>query len=135
MALSGPSMFSGLRFGPRAVLIRAVLIHAVLQVKVEARDALGTLGCTSSQQVRRQGTAQQRPMCRLTQVWGADDPGGIALGGAVLSRAVEAVELHRVGQPRRGGRHQGQRVYCAARMITANYSTADYCTADHSALG
>ena len=135
MALSGPSMFSGLRFGPRAVLIRAVLIHAVLQVKVEARDALGTLGCTSSQQVRRQGTAQQRPMCRLTQVWGADDPGGIALGGAVLSRAVEAVELHRVGQPRRGGRHQGHRVRCAARMLTADYFTADYSTADHATFG
>ena len=54
--LSGPSMFTGLRFGPRAVLI-----HAVLQVKVEARGilgVLGTLGCTSGQQMRRQGTAQ-----------------------------------------------------------------------------
>ena len=120
-------VLSGLRFGPRSVLICAVLIPAVLQMKVEAR---GILGCTSGQQVRRQGTAQQCPMRRLTQMRGADD-----LGGAVLRRVLQAVELHRVGQPRRGGRHQGQRVYCAARMLTANYSTADYCTADHSALG
>ena len=52
MVLSG---LSGPRFGPRAVLICAVLIHAVPQVKVEVR---GILGCTSGQQVRRQGTAQ-----------------------------------------------------------------------------
>ena len=133
MVLSVPSMFSGLRFGPRAVLIRAVL-----QMKVEARGilgVLGALGCTSGQQVRRQGTAQQRPMRRLTQVRGADDSGGIALGGAARSRAAEAVELNRVGQPRRGGRHQGQRARCAARMLTANYSTAGYSTADHSTGG
>ena len=50
------SVLSGFRFGPRAVLI-----HAVLQMKVEARGilgVLGALGCTSGQQVRRQGTAQ-----------------------------------------------------------------------------
>ena len=69
-------------------------------------------------------------MRRLTQMRGADDSGGIALGGAVRNRAVEAVELHRVGQPRRGGRHQGHRARCAARMLTADYSAAD-----HSALG
>ena len=125
---NGGVVLSGLRFGPRAVLIRAVLIHAVLQMKVEAPRILGILGCTSGQQVRRQGTAQQRPMRRLAQVRGAGNLGGIALGGAVLSRAVEAVELHRVGQPRRGGRHQGQRVRCAARMLTADYSTADHST-------
>ena len=54
-------VLSGLRFGPRSVLICAVLIHAVLQMKVEARGilgVLGALGCTSGQQVRRQGTAQ-----------------------------------------------------------------------------
>ena len=62
-------------------------------------------------------------MRRLTQMRGADDLGGIALGGAVLSRAVEAVELNRVGQPRRGGRHQGYRVRCAARVLTADHST------------
>ena len=121
--LSGPSMFSGLRFGPRAVLI-----HAVLQMKVEAPRILGALGCTSGQQVRRQGTAQQCPMRRLTQVRGADDLGGIALGGAVCNRAVEAVELNRVGQPRRGGRHQGHRACCAARVLTADYFTADHAT-------
>ena len=120
------SVLSGLRFG-----FCAVLIHAVLQVKVEARGilgVLGALGCTSGQQVRRQGTAQQCPMRRLTQVRGADDSGSIALGGAVRSRALEAVKLHRVGQSRRGGRHQGYRVRCAARMLTANYSTADHST-------
>ena len=52
------SVLGGPRFGPRAVLICAVLIHAVLQVKVEARGILGAFGCTSGQQVRRQGTAQ-----------------------------------------------------------------------------
>ena len=57
MVLSGPSMFSGLRFGPRAVLIRAVLIHAVLQMEVEAHRVLGALGDPGGQQVRRQGTA------------------------------------------------------------------------------
>ena len=122
---NGGVVLRGFRFGFRAVL----------QMKVEAPRILGILGCTSGQQVRRQGTAQQRPMRRLAQVRGAGNLGGIALGGAVLSRAVEAVELHRVGQPRRGDRHQGHRVRCAARMLTANYSTADYCTADHSALG
>ena len=69
-------------------------------------------------------------MRRLTQVRGADDS-----GGAVRSRAVEAVELHRVGQPRRGGRHQRYRACCAARVLTADYSTADYSTADRSAFG
>ena len=67
-------------------------------------------------------------MCRLTQVRGADDPGGIALGGAVRSRALQAVELNRVGQPRRGGRHQGYRARCTTRMLTADYSTADHAT-------
>ena len=129
------SMLGGPRFGPRAVLICAVLICAVLQVKVEAPRILGILGCTSGQQVRRQGTAQQCPMRRLTQVRGADDSRGIALAGAIRNRAVEVVELHRVGQPRRGGRHQGHRMRCAARVLTADYFTADYSTADHSALG
>ena len=53
-------VLSGLRFGPRAVLIRAVL-----QVEVDARGILdilrvlgGALGGTGGQQVRRQGTAQ-----------------------------------------------------------------------------
>ena len=67
-------------------------------------------------------------MCRLTQVRGAGDSGGIALGGAVCSRAVEAVKLHRVGQPRRGGRHQRHRARCAARVLTADHSTADHAT-------
>ena len=116
---NGGVVLRGRRFGPRSVLICAVLIPAVLQMKVEAR---GILGCTSGQQVRRQGTAQQRPMRRLTQVRGADDPGGIALGGAVRNRAVEAVELHRVGQPRRGGRHQGYRAHLTTCPLTINYS-------------
>ena len=47
------SVLSGLRFG-----LRAVLILAVLQVQVEAPRILGALGCTSGQQVCRQGTAQ-----------------------------------------------------------------------------
>ena len=122
---NGGVVLSGLRIG-----LRAVLIRAVLQMKVEARGILGALGCTGGQQVRRQGTAQQRPMRRLAQVRGADDLGGIALGGAVRSRAVQTVELHRVGQPRRGGCHQGYRARCTTRMLTADYSTAD-----HSALG
>ena len=67
-------------------------------------------------------------MRRLTQMRGADDSGGIALGGAVRNRAVEAVELHRVGQPRRGGRHQGHRARRTTRMLTADYSTADHAT-------
>ena len=114
----------------------------MLQVKVDAHRGLGTLegslggalsgtlSGTGGQQVRRQGTAQQRPMRRLTQVRGADDS-----GGAVRSRAVEAVKLHRVGQPRRGGRHQRHRARCAARVLTADYSTADYSTADRSTFG
>ena len=128
---SGGGEFSMLRIG----------FSAVLQAEVEAHRVLGTLGGalsgtgTGGQQMRRQGTAQQRPMRRLTQVRGADDLGGIALGGAVHNRAVEAVELHRIGQPRRGDRHQGHRARCAARMLTADYSTADYCTADHSTGG
>ena len=92
-------------------------------MEVEAHRVLGALGDPGGQQVRRQGTAQQRPMRRLTQVRGADDPGGIALGGTVLSQAVEAVEFHRVGQPRRGGRYQGHRVRCAARMLTGDHPT------------
>ena len=120
---NGGVMLSGLR-----IRFCAVLICAALQVKVEAPRILGALGCTSGQQVRRQGTAQQRPMRRLTQVRGADDSGGITLGGAARNRVVEAVELNRVGQPRRGGRHQGHRVPCAARMLTANYSTANHST-------
>ena len=46
-------MLSGLR-----IRFCAVLIRAVPQMKVEARGILGTLGCTSGQQVRRQGTSQ-----------------------------------------------------------------------------
>ena len=78
--------------------------------------------------MRRQGATQQCPMRRLTQVRGADDLGGIALGGAVLRRVLQTVELHRVGQPRRGGRHQGYRARCTTRMLTADYSTADHAT-------
>ena len=69
-------------------------------------------------------------MRRLAQVRGADDA-----RGAVRSRVLQAVKLHRVGQPRRGDCHQGHRARCAARMLTADYSTADYCTADHSTGG
>ena len=41
--------------------LRAALLRSVVQVEVEARGilgVLGALGCTSGQQVRRQGTAQ-----------------------------------------------------------------------------
>ena len=62
-------------------------------------------------------------MRRLTQVRGADDS-----RGAVRSRALQTVKLHRVGQPRRGGCYQGYRARCAARMLTADYSTADHST-------
>ena len=53
---NGGVVLRGFRFGPRAVLI-----CAVLQMKVEAPHILGILGargCTSGQQVSRQGTAQ-----------------------------------------------------------------------------
>ena len=101
--------------------------RAVLQAEVEAHSILGTLGGalsgTGGQQMRRQGTAQQCPMRRLTQVRGADDS-----RGAVFRYVLQTVKLHRVGQPRRGGRHQGHRVCRATRVLTANYSTADHAT-------
>ena len=125
-------VLSGLRFGLCAVLLSAVLLRAVLQVEVDTDCILVSTGV---QQVRRQGTAQQCPMRRLTQVRGAGNLGGIAFGGAVLRRVLQTVELHRVGQSRRGGRNQRHRARCAARMLTANYSTVDYFIADHSALG
>ena len=113
--------------------------RAVLQVEVEAHRTLGTLGGalggTGGQQVCRQGAAQQCPMRRLIQVQGADD-----LCGTVRSRVLQTVKLHRVGQPRRGGRHQGYRARCAARVLTTNHSTADHSstarsTADHATFG
>ncbi len=122
----GGGEFSMLRIGFRAVL----------QAEVEAHRILGTLGGalsgtgTGGQQVCRQGTAQQCPMRRLTQVRGADDS-----RGAVRSRALQAVKLHRVGQPRRGGRHQGYRARCAARVLAADYSATDRPTADHATFG
>ena len=106
-------VLSGLRFG----------LSVVLQVEVEAHRVLGALGCTSGQQVCRQGTAQQRPMCRLTQMRGADNS-----RDAVCSRALQTVKLHRVGQPRRGGRHQGHRARRTARVLTTARSTADHAT-------
>ena len=101
--------------------------RAVLQAEVEAHRTLGAFGGTldssGAQQVRRQGTAQQRPMRRLAQVQGADD-----LCGTVRSRVLQTVKLHRVGQPRRGGRHQGHRACCTVRVLTADHSTADHAT-------
>ena len=72
-------------------------------------------------------------MRRLTQVRGADDSRGVALGGAVRGCAVrdcvlQTVEFHCVGQPRRGGCHQGHRARLTARVLTADYSTADHPT-------
>ena len=67
--------------------------------------------------MRRQGTAQQCSMRRLTQVRGAGDS-----RGAVFRYVLQTVKLHRVGQPRRGGRHQGYRARCAARVLTADHS-------------
>ena len=118
----------GRRFGLCTVLLSAISLSAVLQMEVEAHRVLGALGDPGGQQVRRQGTAQQRPMRRLAQARGADNLGGIALGGAVRGCTVcdcvlQAVELHRVGQPCRGGRHQGHRVRLTARMLTGDHPT------------
>ena len=114
---SGGGELSMLRIGFRAVL----------QVEVEAHRTLGTLGGalggTGGQQVCRQGAAQQCPMRRLTQVQGADD-----LCGTVRSRVLQTVKLHRVDQPRRGGRHQGYRARCAARVLTTDHSSTDHST-------
>ena len=122
---SGGGVLSMLRFGFRAVV----------QAEVDSYRILGTLSGTGGQQVRRQGTAQQCPMRRLTQVRGADDS-----RGAVFRYVLQTVKLHRVGQPRCGGCHQGHRVRRAARMFTTNHSTADHSstarsTADHATFG
>ena len=66
-------------------------------------------------------------MRRLAQVRGADNAcvRGAVRGCAVRDCVLQAVELHRVGQPRRGGRHQGhrvRRVRLTARMLTADCS-------------
>ena len=63
-------------------------------------------------------------MRRLTQVRGADNAcvRGAVRGCAVRSCTFQLVELNRVGQPRRGGRHQGHRVRLTARMLTADCS-------------
>ena len=125
---SGGGVLSMLRFG----------FSAVLQVKVEAHRVLGTfggafggaLGGTGGQQMRCQGTAQQCPMRRLTQVRGADDS-----RDAVCSRVLQTVKLHRVGQPRRGGRHQGHRACCTVRVLAADHSTARRSSTDHATFG
>ena len=86
--------------------------------------------------MRRQGAAQQRPMHRLTQVRGADDS-----RGAVFRYVLQTVKLHRVGQPRRGGCHQGHRAHravrmlIAARVLAADHSATDRPTADHATFG
>ena len=51
----------GVVLGGLWIGLRAALLRSVVQVEVEARGilgVLGALGCTSGQQVRRQGTAQ-----------------------------------------------------------------------------
>ena len=62
-------------------------------------------------------------MRRLTQVRGAGDS-----RGAVFRYVLQMVKLHRVGQPRRGGCHQGYRARCAVRVLTTDHSTADHAT-------
>ena len=121
---SGGGVLSMLRFG----------FSAVLQAEVEAHRVLGTLGGAfggiGGQQMRCQGTAQQCPMRRLTQVRGADNS-----RGAVFRYVLQTVKLHRVGQPRCGGCHQGHRACCTARVLTADHSTARRSSTDHSTFG
>ena len=125
---SGGGVLSMLRIGFRAVVQVEVDAHRALGSLGGALD--GSLGGTGGQQVRRQGTAQQCPMRRLTQVRGADDS-----RGAVFRYVLQTVKLHRVGQPRRGGCHQGHRACCTVRVLAADHSTARRSSTDHATFG